>query len=401
MRCARNGTSRIVCLVSAWLSLALPLGAQCRVKLPMKLPDLEAAERRDSNDAAAHYNVGVGYCAAGRYDDAEREFKLATAIEPQFAEPYLALSQLPFARRSRLFDDQYEHSVPEEWVPRLKEADHLYVRAFLIDPFVDVKIIGAVTPHDFGVNAEIGEYYAEYFRDLLDGLDFFSEGKYDRAYTSFQRVYNELNSAAHVDRLANYLLWYHGIAAGHIQKYDDAIWDIQTILNRFEQAEKSDSLIRIPLQTNDYRYILACLKQRAGKLQDAADLFRSALEHDAGLYVAHTRLAQLYESVQRWPVAIAERQAAVNANPDEPSLVYDLGVTLAKGAQWAQADSTLRQAMAVNPRDSRVPYYLGIVEQQLGKKDEARTAFQRFLALAPSRYQVQIDNAKQRLAALQ
>ncbi len=401
MRCARNGIGRIVCLVSAWLSLTVPLGAQCRVKLPKKLPDLEAAAQRDSDDAAAHYNVGVGYCAAGRYDDAEREFKLATTIEPQFAEPYLALSQLPFARRSRLFDDQYAHSVPEEWVPRLKEADHMYVRAFLIDPFVDVKIIGAVTPHDFGVNAEIGEYYAEYFRDLLDGLDFFSEGKYDRAYTSFQRVYNELNSAAHVDRLANYLLWYHGIAAGHIQKYDDAIWDIQTILNRFEQAEKSDSLIRIPLKTNDYRYILACLKQRAGKLQDAADLFRSALEHDAGLYVAHTRLAQLYESVQRWPVAIAERQAAVNANPDEPSLVYDLGVTLAKGAQWAQADSTLRQAMAVNPRDSRVPYYLGIVEQQLGKKDEARTAFQRFLALAPSRYQVQIDNAKQRLAALQ
>ena len=383
------------------LAIAVPLGAQCRVKLPMKLADLEAAARRDSDDAAAHYNVGVAYCAAERYDDAEREFKQAIAIEPQFAEPYLALSQLPFARRTRLLRDQYEHSVPDEWVPRLKEADHMYARAFLVDPFVDVKIIGAVTPHDFGVNADVGEYYAEFLRDLFDGVDFFSEGRYDRAYTSFQRVYNELHYDSHADRLPNYLLWYHGIAAGHIQKYDDAIWDIQTLLNRFEQAEKSDSLIRIPLETNDYRYILACLKQRAGKLQEAADLFRSALEHDAGLYMAHTRLAQLYESVQRWPVAIAERQAAVNANPDDPSLVYDLGVTLAKGAQWPQADTALRQAMDANPRDSRVPYYLGVVEQQLGRKAEARTAFQRFLALAPSRYQPQIDNAKQRLAALQ
>src|SRR5258708_35924120 len=148
MRCARNDSGRIVCVVSAWLSLALPGGAQCRVKLPMKLPDLEAAERRDSNDAAAHYNVGVGYCAAGRYDDAEREFKLATAIEPQFAEPYLALSQLPFARRSRLFDDQYEHSVPTDWGPKPKEADHMDTRPFLSDPFVDVKVIGAVTRDD-------------------------------------------------------------------------------------------------------------------------------------------------------------------------------------------------------------------------------------------------------------
>jgi superkiller protein 3 len=396
-----NAAGRIVCVLSACFGLTLPLGAQCRVKLPMKLGDLEAAVRRDSDDAAAHYNVGVAYCAAERYDDAEREFKQAVAIEPQFAEPYLALSQLPFARRPRLFRDQYEHSLPDEWVPKLKEADHMYARAFLVDPFVDVKIIGAVTPHDFGVNAEVGEFYAEFLRDLFDGVDFFSEGKYDRAYTSFQRVYNELHVEARPGNVPNYLLWYHGIAAGHIQKYDDAIWDIQTILNRFEQAEKSDSLIRIPLETNDFRYILACLKQRAGKLQDAADLFRSALEHDAGLYMAHTRLAQLYESVQRWPVAISERRAAVNANPDDPSLVYDLGVTLAKGAQWPQADSTLRQAMDANPRDSRVPYYLGIVEQQLGKKDEARTAFQRFLALAPSRYQAQIDNAKQRLAALQ
>lgn len=387
--------------VAACLVLASPLGAQCRVKLPTKLADLEAAARRDSDDAAAHYNVGIAYCAAERYDDAEREFKQAMAIEPQFAEPYLALSQLPFARRTRLFRDQYEHSVPDEWVPRLKEADHLYARAFLIDPFVDVKIIGAVTPHDFGVNADVGEYYAEFLRDLFDGVDFFSEGKYDHAYTSFQRVYNELRVEAHPDSAPNYLLWYHGIAAGHIQKYDDAIWDIQTILNRFEQAERSDSLIRIPLETNDFRYILACLKQRAGKLQEAAELFRSALEHDAGLYMAHVRLAQLYESVQRWPVAISERRAAVNANPDDPSLLYDLGVTLAKGAQWPQADTTLREAMDANPRDSRVPYYLGIVEQQLGKKDDARTAFQRFLSLAPSRYQAQIDNAKQRLAALQ
>jgi len=383
------------------LMVAFPLGAQCRVKLPAKLADLEAAAHRDSNDAAAHYNVGIAYCAAERYDDAEREFKQATAIEPQFAEPYLALSQMPFARRSRLFHDQYEHSVPDEWVPRLKEADRMYKRAFLIDPFVDVKIIGAVTPHDFGTNMDIGEYYADFLRDLFDGIDFFSEGKYDRAYVSFQRVYNALHIEAHPGEVPNYLLWYHGIAAGHIQKYDDAVWDIQTLLNRLEQAEKSDSLIRIPLETNDYRYILACLKQRSGKLQEAADLFRSALEHDAGLYPAHVRLAQLYESVQRWPVAIDERRAAVNANPDDPSLVYDLGVTEAKAAQWAAADSTLRQAMDANPRDSRVPYYLGIVEQQLGNKEEARSAFQRFLALAPSRYQAQIDNAKQRLAALQ
>ena len=211
------------------LMVAFPLGAQCRVKLPAKLADLEAAAHRDSNDAAAHYNVGIAYCAAERYDDAEREFKQATAIEPQFAEPYLALSQMPFARRSRLFHDQYEHSVPDEWVPRLKEADRMYKRAFLIDPFVDVKIIGAVTPHDFGTNMDIGEYYADFLRDLFDGIDFFSEGKYDRAYVSFQRVYNALHIEAHPGEVPNYLLWYHGIAAGHDAGGEDEVLDQQAL----------------------------------------------------------------------------------------------------------------------------------------------------------------------------
>jgi len=57
--------------------------------------------------------------------------------------------------------------------------------------------------------------------------------------------------------------------------------------------------------------------------------------------------------------------------------------------------------MEANPRDARVLYYLGIVDQQLSKKDDARSAFTRFLTLAPSRYERQIADAKQRLASLQ
>jgi Flp pilus assembly protein TadD len=101
-----------------------------------------------------------------------------------------------------------------------------------------------------------------------------------------------------------------------------------------------------------------------------------------------------------WPVAIKERRAAVSANPDDPSLLLDLGKTLAGAGDWAGAEQTLKQAGDANPRDSRVPYYLGIVQQQLNKKEEARASFDRFIALAPSRYARQVDNAKQRLAAL-
>lgn len=80
-----------------------------------------------------------------------------------------------------------------------------------------------------------------------------------------------------------------------------------------------------------------------------------------GLYMAHVRLAEVYETAHMLP---------------------------------------LRQAIAANPRDARPQFYLGLTLEQLGQKDDARAALDRFISLAPSRYERQIAVAKQHLAAL-
>jgi tetratricopeptide (TPR) repeat protein len=142
------------------------------------------------------------------------------------------------------------------------------------------------------------------------------------------------------------------------------------------------------------------MKQRAGQYNEAIDLYRRALENDIGLYMAHVRLAQIYEDYNMFPQAVAERRAAVSANPDDPSLLLDLGKTLAHANQWIDAEKALEDAVTANPRDPRPHYFLGIVDQHQNKAQEARTAFNDFIALAPSRYSAQINDAKQRLSAL-
>ena len=52
-------------------ALALPPAAAQNIKLPASLGDLEKAARKDSNDAAAHYNVALAYWNAKRWDDAD------------------------------------------------------------------------------------------------------------------------------------------------------------------------------------------------------------------------------------------------------------------------------------------------------------------------------------------
>src|SRR5258705_13323085 len=128
----------------AWLLLAVAVAtgpnlARAQFKLPKKLDELETIARKDSNDAAAHFNVALAYWNAKRWDDVERELRVAVTIEPQFAEGWLALSRLPFARRLRLWEDIAERRVAAEDRPGIEEAYRLYQRAILINPLGDLR----------------------------------------------------------------------------------------------------------------------------------------------------------------------------------------------------------------------------------------------------------------------
>lgn len=173
------------------------------------------------------------------------------------------------------------------------------------------------------------------------------------------------------------------------------------MLDRSAKQEVADTLIQIPLETNDYRYVLALLHDRARRPADAVRLYQEALAGDLGLYMAHVRLAEMYRQFKMWPQAIEEQQRAMVANPDDPTAALELGVILAEAGKPAEAEEPLRQAMEKNPLDPRIPYRLGLVAQQLNRPDAARQAFTRFIALASPRFERELADAKQRLAGLQ
>jgi len=388
------------CLVLLMIaSGAAPLTAQFR--LPVKVGELEQVASRDSNDAAAHFNLALAYWNAKRWDAVERELRLAVTIEPQFAEGWLALSRLPFARRLRLWEDIAERRVTAEQRPGIEEAYRLYQRALLINPLVDLRTEAAARPGR-SPYWMASEWLETIYDRFFAGFDDIQTGNYAGAYNRFDRLVQEAPTRGDREALPEFVYYFRGLAAAHIDRWDDAISDFAHLLAKADERQPRDSLLYyIPVETNQYRYMLGVLYQRAGRLSEAGRYYRTALENDIGLYMAHARLATIAEGQADWPTAAAERRAAVNANPDDPSLLLDLGRTLSAWGDFAAADEALKQAVAANPRDSRGWYYLGIVEQQLNKKEEARDAFGRFIALAPSRYARQLADAKQRLAALQ
>jgi tetratricopeptide (TPR) repeat protein len=385
--------------LAALLLVPAPGSAQ-RIKLTASLKDLESAARRDSNDASAHYNVALAYWNEKRWEDAERALQTSVSIEPQFAAAHLALSFLPYARRPSLFEEEAERRVPDEWKSAVEESDRHYRRAFVLDPLCDLRIAGAAVPGSAVALGPGADFFTEYFFDFLQGFRSLLEGDYEKGYVGFQRVFNLIDGDRHPDRVPDALHWFRGIAAAHAERWDIAEWDVNTLLTKALKLEEGDDIVMVPLETNELRYVLAALKHRAGRLDEALQAYQDVLENDVGLYMGNVQRARIYEAAQQWDQAIRERQAAVNANAGDPSLIYDLGVTLARGGRWADAERALAEAVALNGRDTRGHYYLGIARAQLGRSADARQSFERFIALAPSRYANQVADARRRLDAL-
>ena len=387
-------------ILLALLSLTGPLEGQ-RIKLPMSRGELETRVMQDSLDPAAHYNVALAYWNEKRFDDAERELKLAATIDGKFAEAYLALAYLPYARRPRLWAEEDQGRVPAEWKQALEESDRMYRRAFLVNPMVDLRIAGAATPPRDPrwetLWPGVYEFYFQAFDDML-------QGDYEKAYGRFAKLHRERRLAGPgQEKLPMSVSWFEGLAAAHTQRWHEAQRKFETLIDESVAIEKKheDDLVRVPLRTNEYRYFLASVRHASGQTDVALDLYRKTLEADLGLYMAHVQMANIFESQRRYPEAIEERKRAVDANPEDASLLMDLGVTIGKSGKFAEAEEVLRQAAEANPRDARTAFWLGLCQAEQGKREEARASFSRFLATAPARWDKQIALAKQRLAGLQ
>jgi len=378
--------------------VAVPRLEAQRIRLLVPIDDLERKVVADSNDAPAHYDLGLAYWLVKRYDLAEQQLRLAIKIEPHTAAAYLALSFLPYARRERLWDEVEKGKVPAEWQPVLEEAWSFRRQAFLLDPMVDLKPLALMIPpsNSFGLSRNAGAIHTF----IMNGFGSFWDGQYGRAYQFFQQIGGN-PTADDRKKFPGWFLWYEGLAAAHIGEFATAEADFRLLMERAEaEVRESGGATLAFSDANHYRYTLACILDQAGRAKEAVPLLQEAMTNDAGLYMAHVRLANILQDQHRASAAIEERRRAVNANPEDATLVFDLGEALARAGEMTEAQAALRQARQANPRNVRALYVLGIVSSQVGSTDEARDAFTQFLALAPSRFSDQKTEAQRRLQQL-
>lgn len=377
---------------------ALPM--QQAAKAPEQpLAVLEARARQDSLDPSARFELATRYYRLKRFDDEERELRAAIAIDPRHATAYLWLGDLPFDRRPKLWQELRKGKVPAQYQSAVEESFRLWRHAFLLDPLVDVRVPGAEAPPEDLVT--IPDYGRATTRFLLAlGLGAFGAGRYELSHSALKLWGERVYPGQPLDSLPDFLLWYRGLSAGQQRAYNLAIADFRELLRRAERTERADTLMHIPLETNDYRYVLALFHQLWGKPADAMRLYQEAIANDLGLYMAHVRMAQMYREYRMWDKAIEEAERAVAISPEDATATLELGMILAAAGKTAEAEAALERAAATNPRDPRSLYQLGML-RQASRPADARAHFERFLAIAPpARYHRDIADARERLARL-
>ncbi|HEV8264340.1 MAG TPA: tetratricopeptide repeat protein [Gemmatimonadales bacterium] len=380
---------------------AAPVAAQSGIQLPGKLADLRVAARRDSNDALAHYYVGLAYLNDAKWVQADSALRMAVLLDARLAEAYLALSYIPYLRRPQLYREELRGRVPKDWQPAVEDAARLNRRAFAVDPLMDLRVLSVLFPVDQRGFRDYTSVESRIYELFFEGFDDLAAGRYPAAEQRLtrlaQQVYYEDKKPQDVP---DFLLWARGLAAAHQGKFEVAIGDFQKLFDRSLKKEEKQEVITVPLRTNEYRYILAVLHHLAGRLDRAVELYQEAAAQDLSLYMAHVQLATIHEGAQRVSEALAERQRAVQANPEEPTLELDLALAYYQGGAREEAETHLQRAVELNPRDARFHYLRGVIAQELDRPADARTYLTRCVELAPQRLARITNDARARLAAL-
>jgi len=387
-------------------ALALPLVAcgpsrEVTRPTPLSRRKLQELVRKDSNDATLQYALALAYWRDRKFDEADTILRLATRLAPRYAGPYLTLAFLPYARRPELYQEEIQGRVPDSWQSKLLEANRFYRQAFMLDPLIDLRILSLVFPLDErgfrDYTSEASQTYELYVEGFVD----LTKGRYGLAYERLERLARVMyDGEKHPERVPDFLLWHRGLAAAHSGRFPSAVADFRALVERGERKERQDALMRIPLRTNEYRFMLAELEQRAHQPDIAEALLKEAVANDLGLYMAHVNLASMYEGQKRWPDAVSEWQRAVAANPEDFSLALDLGKLLFNLERTKEAEEPVQRAVALCPRDALGHYLLGRIHEELGRPSEAKDEFKRFIELAPSVLEDIVADARQRLAKL-
>jgi Flp pilus assembly protein TadD len=157
-----------------------------------------------------------------------------------------------------------------------------------------------------------------------------------------------------------------------------ALWLGQARAKTSEAARMGWIMSDLPLSPRAHLKYGVSLQQ-AGRLDDAAQEFRTALELGPQGESADYRLGQVLLDQNRPEEAVQHLQTAVNAEPRNADIHGEYAAALERLGRNGEAFTEYRTAVALSPKAARVHYNFGMFLAQQRRLDEAIPEFEQAL----------------------
>jgi tetratricopeptide (TPR) repeat protein len=189
---------------------------------------------------------------------------------------------------------------------------------------------------------------------------------------------------------------------------------VATARSEFELAVGHlETARRLDPEATEINYLLGLAYRGQGQREKAVELIQQRGEREASLHdpliadvmslstgmrIHQLRGTALYQQ-GLYQQALVEFRKAVEADPDEPLVRTNLGLTLAVLGDFDGAMRELETALRLDPEDTFAHANMGALLVQLGRDDEAVEHYERAVSLDPGQLQAHFDlgNALRRL----
>jgi Flp pilus assembly protein TadD len=358
----------------------------------------------EPENAYVHFQLGYAYTALERPEDAAREYRRATEIDPEMAEAHLNLGLV-------LLDRDPEAAVPAfvraaELLPG-RARPHFLLGLALERSEQPVEAVEAYR-RAVALDADDFEFHFALARTLL-ALGRFAEAEADfrksleirpgipaATLGLAESLVGQKKFEAAAEALAEYL----EIAP------EDSESRVQLASLLLDLGREEEALIQMDLAQKAGYESVALLKMRTdahirrGELEAAIRSLARAVELEPANHALRARLGRLW--LERRDFAAAEREllAALDADPSLTDALRDLVSTFYLAEKYPQA---LRALDLLQQREELPPgswFVRATCYDKLGQKVEALAAYEKFLTLDDGRNDTQSFQARHRARLL-
>jgi tetratricopeptide (TPR) repeat protein len=188
-----------------------------------------------------------------------------------------------------------------------------------------------------------------------------------------------------------------GDAAGHLSAAEAAVSrnDLSTAAREYRDAAVLDP------GSAEAQFGLGNVYVRQSRFPEAVAAYRAALALDPGMAAAQTNLGRTYYEMGQLSKAAEALGAALKLDPEDGKTLYMMAVVRLQENDLREAEELLIKARTADPNLPEVYYGLGVLYRLKGQKQDAVSAFEKFLAVGPGQDPGAMAHARQELESLQ